>query len=530
MSEDTSALSKIPPPPAARGDYESICAALVQTERGRWFLAEYARRNRSADTQLLLAAIGRIEAVVCAERNRQAQQGFRSDLLEMAKAITRTRAEVAEIRSETAADSESALPRSEAAPLRWAPPGDVFAAAERIRDVTWAMRGHGFDPSTCDQLEQLAASILSASALRDPTDHRASKLSEVLQYLEHRIETLLESSADGDAPEPEAASVDDGDGFAPTAIKEEMEPGDEVANAANAFVAEAHEPDATAATAAAEEPLSPQNELQGDSLAAHDDFEDPPLAPTLPAAARIQPPEEAAESPPERPILAQDPGLAAQTADPVGAASAEASMEGPADDPATVPPPVLAEPTTAAPAPSGDTAELRADAGLAVEPGAELGAGPRREPSAATPSPDEPPAMPAEVPTPATAPLIDGNGTSRDPLQRTNQGTPPSPLLPIVELPDSGRLMLQAAAAHAASTALREAACALLPQIDLRAERRSFNAAAPPAATEPTPAPTAPALATMRPAQPAPLTQPFSADPLAALKAMSDDELIALFS
>ena len=74
---------------------------------------------------------------------------------------------------------------------------DVFAAAERIRDVTWAMRGHGFDPSTCDQLEELAGTILSASSLRDPTDHRASKLSEVLQYLEHRIDTLLESSQDG---------------------------------------------------------------------------------------------------------------------------------------------------------------------------------------------------------------------------------------------------------------------------------------------------------------------------------------------
>src|SRR5258708_36165897 len=88
MSEEVSALSKIPPPPVAQGDYESICAALMQTERGRWFLEEYARRNRSADTQLLLAAIGRIEAVVCAERNRQGQQGFRSHPLGMAQAAT----------------------------------------------------------------------------------------------------------------------------------------------------------------------------------------------------------------------------------------------------------------------------------------------------------------------------------------------------------------------------------------------------------------------------------------------------------
>src|SRR3984893_12900275 len=100
MAEETFAVSKISPAPATERDYDSICAALMHSERGRWFLQEYARRNRSADTQVLLAAIERIEAVVCAERSKQAQQGFRSDLLEMAKAITPTRAEVAEIQAD----------------------------------------------------------------------------------------------------------------------------------------------------------------------------------------------------------------------------------------------------------------------------------------------------------------------------------------------------------------------------------------------------------------------------------------------
>ena len=93
----------IAPAPAEQSDYDFICAALMQIERGRWFLEEYAKRNRSADTRMLLTAIQRIETVVCAdrsERDKLAQQGFGTDLLEMAKAITRTRAEVAEIPSE----------------------------------------------------------------------------------------------------------------------------------------------------------------------------------------------------------------------------------------------------------------------------------------------------------------------------------------------------------------------------------------------------------------------------------------------
>jgi hypothetical protein len=51
-------------PPAADSDYDSIHAAVMETVRGRWFLAEYARRNRHAETDALLKAIGRIESFV----------------------------------------------------------------------------------------------------------------------------------------------------------------------------------------------------------------------------------------------------------------------------------------------------------------------------------------------------------------------------------------------------------------------------------------------------------------------------------
>ena len=36
----------------------------METARGRWFLAEYARRNRHADTTMLLKALDRIDALV----------------------------------------------------------------------------------------------------------------------------------------------------------------------------------------------------------------------------------------------------------------------------------------------------------------------------------------------------------------------------------------------------------------------------------------------------------------------------------
>ena len=62
-----------PTPPAADSDYDSIHAAVMETVRGRWFLSEYARRNRQADTDVLLKAIGRIESFV-QEQGRHAPE------------------------------------------------------------------------------------------------------------------------------------------------------------------------------------------------------------------------------------------------------------------------------------------------------------------------------------------------------------------------------------------------------------------------------------------------------------------------
>lgn len=45
-------------------DFEQIEAAVMETARGRWFLAEFARRHRSADTVAVLAGLSKLEAVV----------------------------------------------------------------------------------------------------------------------------------------------------------------------------------------------------------------------------------------------------------------------------------------------------------------------------------------------------------------------------------------------------------------------------------------------------------------------------------
>src|SRR5262245_32997240 len=198
MADEPFALSTVPPAPPAQGDYDAICATVMESARGRWFLQEFARRNRNADTRVVLDAIERIEAVIRSDRDREAYRSFRGDLLDMAKVIAQTRAEVAEL---PMAPGPSAAPAAAAR--------EVFATTERIHDVAWTLRERGLDPSTCDQIEALAVSILSASSLRDPSSGRAHQLGEVLQYLERRINAMLDSCA---AHTPAAGEADEATG------------------------------------------------------------------------------------------------------------------------------------------------------------------------------------------------------------------------------------------------------------------------------------------------------------------------------
>jgi hypothetical protein len=74
-------------------DYQTFCAALSASGRGRAFLAEFARRHRGADTDVLLAAIARLEALM--RRQQAGGEPARGELRGMLAAIRAVRPEIA---------------------------------------------------------------------------------------------------------------------------------------------------------------------------------------------------------------------------------------------------------------------------------------------------------------------------------------------------------------------------------------------------------------------------------------------------
>jgi hypothetical protein len=119
MANDALALSGIDVGlPQEAAEYDAVYAAVTATERGRWFLTEFASRNRHADTESLTAAISRIEAAV----------------------------------------------RADAPARQAAHSSDIGGAADRLADIAMGLRERGADTMLCDALDAAVRELSGVGA------------------------------------------------------------------------------------------------------------------------------------------------------------------------------------------------------------------------------------------------------------------------------------------------------------------------------------------------------------------------------
>ena len=112
------------PPGLLDSDFATIHAAVMETARGRWFLDEYARRNRMADTRMILDAMAKLEHAVAAG---------------------------------PAALAAPDAARAQGASAQDAPLADVAAQiGERLAAIGWDLRESGFADDICAALDRQA--------------------------------------------------------------------------------------------------------------------------------------------------------------------------------------------------------------------------------------------------------------------------------------------------------------------------------------------------------------------------------------
>ena len=181
MADEAFALSPI----SARAvlpteqDYDAISQAFMETSRGRWFLGEYAKRNRNADTRMVLDAVGRIEETLAAQKQSPPES-------RLSKALASVRQAIEEAQAAAGATIESDAAEESLAP--------VHKAARIIKEISWRWRESGADSRICDLLDSQVSAIESACG-QIASQNPQKELSAAFDLIKARIVQLEDREA-----------------------------------------------------------------------------------------------------------------------------------------------------------------------------------------------------------------------------------------------------------------------------------------------------------------------------------------------
>jgi chemotaxis protein histidine kinase CheA len=301
MADEAFALSPISARATMPGeaDYDAISAAFMETSRGRWFLSEYAKRNRNADTSMVLDAVARIEANIAAQKDAAPEHALAEALAAIREAVDEARA--------AAALGGAAVDES-LAPIR--------KGAHVIHETLLRLREIGADGRIYDLMDSQVSAIEAGCRQIASTDAKAA-LRAAFDRIDQRIK---EFEGDDDAPSPvretppsPSATVDE---QAPAAMAEFVPPSESAPEAAAASSS-----DDVAATAQIE-PAAPEVDIAHDEAVldlialemAAPDFDEPDIAEADVMATNSVEPDlvsQAAEPPQPEPAPIPQPSLGA---------------------------------------------------------------------------------------------------------------------------------------------------------------------------------------------------------------------------
>lgn len=217
-------------------DYDAIREAFMETARGRWFLGEYAKRNRNADTRMVLDAVAKIEETLAAQRQSIVEDRLPEALVEIRRAIRE--AETIALAAFDPAAIEASL-----API---PRG-----VRIIKEISWRWREIGADGRICDLIDSQLASIEAACGQTQAIDPRV-ELKIAFDLLKDRIERTDDGATPQAAPPAPVQEASSSGAEAPV----ETAPAAMASDAPVAFteapqeIAEAAEPEAAVEAAA----------------------------------------------------------------------------------------------------------------------------------------------------------------------------------------------------------------------------------------------------------------------------------------
>lgn len=176
-------------------EYRAIEAALLETARGRWFLAEHGRRARRLDSALLEDAIGKLQTSI---RQPPALLGqLQSELQDMKTFIATTRkdlfAKPAGMESVDLADPNKSS--ADIAPETAGSGGgtSILKAAEEMHELAWSLQTDHVNSENCETIARHASKIYALSHQHAVQSEKTLHMAKALDDTSKRLVAILET-------------------------------------------------------------------------------------------------------------------------------------------------------------------------------------------------------------------------------------------------------------------------------------------------------------------------------------------------
>jgi hypothetical protein len=173
MADEAFALSPISARATlpSEADYDAISEAFMETSRGRWFLGEYAKRNRNADTRMVLDAVAKIEQNLATQKDAASDNGLADALAAIGSAVMDAKAAATEAINGVASEESLVSIRN---------------GARVIRETLLRLREIGADGRIYDVMDSQVSAIEAGCGQLAASDPRAS-LNAAFELIEARI-------------------------------------------------------------------------------------------------------------------------------------------------------------------------------------------------------------------------------------------------------------------------------------------------------------------------------------------------------
>jgi hypothetical protein len=181
-----------------REQYEALESAVMESARGRWFLAEYAKRNRAADTMMLLDALKRLENVASAQSMPAGRPV--PDIEGLAQAIRTARSEIASTHNDLLPDagylaSDGALYDRIAADAK-AASSEIAKRSMSLRVIAGGLKAATADEEHVEAVEANARSLETLSWSQEVLSERITKAMGLLSHIDQTLTGFSEVAQD----------------------------------------------------------------------------------------------------------------------------------------------------------------------------------------------------------------------------------------------------------------------------------------------------------------------------------------------